>query len=468
MKKAKIFLIDLNPSSNVGSALGKILGSLPKSEIQLKYDSPKESKSVCCVGELCSTVSRSNFDLVFMVLSPSHLEQGRDFFQSIIRKQLELPIIVIPEACKPDEMFSLLKLGAADFITPPLKAIDILPRLWRLLENRQHARTLTDKLKEKLGLKQLIGESPIFLEETKKIPIVAKCDAGVLISGETGTGKEMCARAIHYLSTRSSKPFVPFNCGAVPNDLMENELFGHVQGAFTGASASHPGLIRAADSGTLFLDDIDCLPPASQAKLLRFLQEKEYRQLGSTKMHQADVRVIAATNTDLEMAVEEGGLRRDLYYRLNVIPITLPTLRERREDIPLIAQHFLNKYAIEFEKQSTGFASEAMKMLMIYDWPGNVRELENVVERAVLYSEQTVIGEGDITLTNQKEPTCTVSFKEAKANVISQFEKDYIERLLHAHRGNITRAAQAAQKNRRAFWQLIRKHHIDVQTFKPG
>jgi len=314
----------------------------------------------------------------------------------------------------------------------------------------------------------MVGESPIFLEETKKIPIVAKCGASVLISGETGTGKEMCARSIHYLSPRANKPFIPFNCGAIPTDLVENELFGHVQGAFTGASTPQQGLIHEADSGTLFLDDIDCLPLLSQVKLLRFLQEKEYRQLGSAKMCQADVRVIAATNTDLEAAVEEGELRSDLYYRLNVIPITLPPLRDRREDIPLIALHFLNKYETEFDKQLTGFASEALQTFMLYDWPGNVRELEHVVERAVLFSEQTVIGEVDIILPHQKAPACNASFKEAKADVISRFEKDYIERLLHAHQGNITKAAQAAQKNRRAFWQLIRKHQIDVQTFKPG
>jgi len=241
-----------------------------------------------------------------------------------------------------------------------------------------------------------------------------------------------------------------------------------VQGAFTGASTRQSGLIREADSGTLFLDDVDCLPLLSQVKLLRFLQEKEYRQLGSAKMHQADVRVIAATNNDLKKAVEEGKLRQDLYYRLNVIPMTLPALRDRREDIPLISRHFLNKFAIEFDKQLTGFETEAMQILMLYDWPGNVRELEHVVERAVLFSNHTVIREIDIYLPDKKSTTCSLSFKEAKASVVNEFERSYIERLLVSYRGNITKAAQAAQKNRRAFWQLIRKHQIDVQSFKPG
>ena len=468
MKEAKIFLLDLNPSSGLGSTLGEILESFPNLGVQLKHESPRESKSPLRDGELCSVISRSNSDLIFMVLSPSHLEQGRALFQSISRERLELPIVVIPETCKPDEMFSLLKLGAADFITPPLKAIDILPRLWRLLEHKQQAQKLTHELKEKLGLKQMVGESQIFLEETKKIPIVAKCDASVLISGETGTGKEMCARAIHYLSPRANMPFIPFTCGAIPTDLMENELFGHVQGAFTGASTPQSGLIHEANWGTLLLDDIDCLPLASQAKLLRFLQEKEFRQLGSAKICQADVRIIAATNTDLEAAVEGGRLRHDLFYRLNVIPITLPALRERREDIPLIARHFLNKYTTELNKQLTDFSSEALQTLMLYDWPGNVRELEHVVERAVLFSEHTVIREIDFTFPQQKAPACKASFKEAKANVINEFERNYIEKLLIAYQGNITKAAQGAQKNRRAFWQLIRKHEIDVQTFKPG
>jgi DNA-binding NtrC family response regulator len=263
-------------------------------------------------------------------------------------------------------------------------------------------------------------------------------------------------------------PFVPFNCGAIPTELIENELFGHVQGAFTGASSVQPGLIREANNGTLFMDDIDCLPLNSQAKLLRFLQEKEYRQLGSAKTLHADVRVIAATNTDLEAAVDEGKVRQDLYYRLNVLPLTMPALRDRRTDIPLISRHFLNKYSIEFNKQIAGFASEAIQKLMLYDWPGNVRELEHVVERAVLFSTQTVIRETDINLPHRKTPAYQVSFKEAKETAVNQFERNYIENFLLAYQGNITKAAQAAQKNRRAFWQLIRKHQIDAHSFRPG
>jgi len=468
MKESNIGLINLNPSANAGCVLREIIESCSKLNADVQYESSGDSKSALCDRELANTNARCQLDLVIFVLSPRNLKQAGKLIQSLRNKFSVLPILFIAEKCKPDEMFSLLKLGATDFITPPLKNVEILPRLWRFLEHKREQNSLILRLKEKLGLKQLIGESLPFLDEIKKIPTVAKSDSNVLIYGETGTGKDLCARAIHYLSPRASKPFVPFNCGAIPAELMENELFGHVQGAFTGATTTQPGLISVADSGTMFLDDIDSLPPTSQAKLLRFLQEKEYRQLGSAKMFHADVRVIAATNSDLEVAVDNGNLRQDLYYRLNVISFMLPALRDRKEDIPLLARHFLNRYANDFKKHITGFASDAMKMLMLYDWPGNVRELENIVERAVLFSQDEIIRKIDTFLPHKKTATYKMSFKEAKANVVNNFERSYIERLLLSYKGNISKAAQAAQKNRRAFWQLIRKHQIDVQTFKPG
>jgi len=468
MKTTNIYIIDLNPSPNVGCTLRDIIKSCTKSNAYVQYASSGYGISVPGGRELTNTISDSQFDLIIFVLSPYNLKQAAELIQTVREKFAVLPILIIAENYKPDEMFALLNFGATDFITPPLDNMKVLPRLWRLLEHKREQNTMAHRLKEKLGLKQLIGKSLPFLDEIKKIPTVAKCDANVLIAGETGTGKELCARAIHYLSPRASKPFIPLNCGTIPTDLMENELFGHVQGAFTGASTAQPGLIGAADSGTLFLDDIDCLPAASQAKFLRFLQEKEYRQLGSPKTVQADVRVIAATNSDLEAAVAEGKLRQDLYYRLNVLPITLPALRNRQEDIPFLAGHFLNKYGAEFDKHLTGFAPEAMQNLVLYDWPGNVRELEHVVERAVLFAESTIIQEPDIILPQPKPLACSTSFKEAKAITVNQFEKNYLKSTLLAYKGNITKSAAAAQKNRRAFWQLIRKHQIDVQAFKPG
>ncbi|NIM98886.1 AAA domain-containing protein [Candidatus Saccharibacteria bacterium] len=464
----RILLLDSNPESGLAKALQEIIESSLDVNIQVQEDSTGVFGPPLFEGELSCLISQFSPDIMFLVLSPSHLEQTDTLLQYVKRETPNLPIIAVIEECKPDEIFALLEYGAVDFITPPFTVIDVLPRVWRILDHMLWKETLVHALKEKLGLEQLIGSAPTFLEATNRIALVARCDASVLISGETGTGKELCARAIHYLSPRTSKPFVPVTCGAIPTDLMENELFGHVRGAFTGASSSQQGLIKEADGGTLFLDDVDCLPFSAQAKLLRLIQEKEYRQLGSAKMQRADVRIIAATNLDLEEAVTQGKFRQDLYYRLNIIPLRLPPLRERREDIPLLARHFLAKYAAEFNKRVAEFSPEAVQMLTLYDWPGNVRELEYVVERAVVLSEQPVIRGPNIVLPRTRGTGAQQSFKEAKSKTITQFERSYIQGLLAAHQGNITKAANAAQKNRRAFWQLIRKHRIDAQRFKAG
>jgi transcriptional regulator with PAS, ATPase and Fis domain len=320
-------------------------------------------------------------------------------------------------------------------------------------------------LKETLGLKQLVGHSASFLEQIKKISVVAKTDATVLILGETGTGKELCARAVHYLSHRAGLPFVPVNCGAIPQDLVENELFGHEAGAFTGASGAKPGLIREAQGGTLFLDEIDCLPLQTQAKLLRFLQEREYRPLGSSKTVSADVRVLAASNSDLSERVRAGKLRQDLFYRLNVIPVVLPALRDRPQDILLLANHFAAKYADAFGKPVPAFSLDAQQLLLCYPWPGNVRELEHTVERAVIFGEDTIRG-CDLSLPRERADGRPESFRQMKARAVAQFEKACIQALLLAHEGNITRAAKAAQKNRRAFFELIRKHRIDARRLR--
>jgi DNA-binding NtrC family response regulator len=295
--------------------------------------------------------------------------------------------------------------------------------------------------------------------------MIAKCDANVLIAGETGTGKELYARAIHYGSSRVGRPFMPINCGAIPAELVENELFGHERGAYTSAATLQAGLIEEANGGTLFLDEIDCLPVFAQVKLLRFLQEKEYRPLGSTKIRRADVRIIAASNLNMEEAVANGKVRQDLYYRLNIISLILPPLRERREDIPLLARHFLGRYSAELDKEVNDFTEEAMQLLMVHHWPGNVRELEHVIERAIVLCEGPVLEARDLVISPAGNGG-QQSLQEAKAKEIARFERDYIQGLLSACKGNITHAAQVAKKNRRAFWQLIQKHQIDVARFK--
>lgn len=445
-----------------------ILQDILASSFNLRCLTIPDGEAVPAMDELTENISAYQADVIFLVLSSNSLKQAREVYQSIKSVLYGTPAIFVIEDCQPDEMIELLKLGVADFIIPPLKAADILPRVWRLLDHLRNSEKAHQRIKERLALQQLDSENPALKAELKKIPLISKCDASVLISGETGTGKDVYARAIHYLSPRARKPFVPVNCGAIPVELVENELFGHERGAFTGAATSRLGLLQEAEGGTLLLDEVDCLPLLAQIKLLRFIQEKEYRPLGSTKTCHANVRIIAASNVDLGEAVTAGKLRQDLYYRLNVIRLVLPPLRQRREDIPLLVKFFLRKYSVEFNKQATSIPPEAMTALMLYDWPGNVRELEHVIERAVVLSEDETIRLSDIHIAEQQQAPSDETFQQAKEKIVNQFEKSYIQRLLLAYEGNITKAAQAAKKNRRAFWQLIRKHKIDVQSFRHG
>lgn len=258
---------------------------------------------------------------------------------------------------------------------------------------------------------------------------------------------------------------MPVNCGAIPGDLVENELFGHERGAFTSAVTLQTGLVEEANGGTLFLDEVDCLPTFAQVKLLRFLQEKEYRPLGSARMRQADVRVIAASNINLEEAVGNGKVRQDLFYRLNIISLTLPPLRERLEDIPLLARYFLEKYSKEMNKETPDLDSDALQIMMAHGWPGNIRELEHAIERATVLCNGSSIRGSDLILV-LPSVTPGQSLQQAKATQIARFEKSYVQGLLRACRGNISKAARLAQKNRRAFWQLIQKYKIDVERFK--
>ncbi|MGA3114446.1 MAG: sigma-54 dependent transcriptional regulator [Syntrophobacteraceae bacterium] len=309
----------------------------------------------------------------------------------------------------------------------------------------------------------LAGRNPAFLEEIRKIPQIARCAASVLISGETGTGKGVCARLIHRLGKRANKPLVSINCGALPPELAENELFGHRNGAFTGATAIKKGLIGEAEGGSLFLDEIDSLPYSAQVKLLRFLQEKTYRPLGSTKECRADVRIIATSSMAPEEVLASGRIRRDLYYRINVLQLRLPPLRNRREDIPLLAVHFLREHLHESEKRIEGFSLRAMQKLLFYDWPGNVRELAHVIERAVAHLQKGTIDACDIGLP---EVAPFKPLNDAKERFVVDFERRYVQQMLSLAQGNISEAARASKKHRRAFWQLIRKHRIDTHHYR--
>ena len=467
MKRAKILVLNLNPSDCLGDDLRCIVESqFDVDEVKIWEKIDSDSAATECGKKLAQIIPRSNSSVIFVVQSADRLKHTRRLFHSPGIEIPRIPLLVVVDEADPDEMIEWIRQLAADFLTKPLKTIDVLPRVWRLLDQSSESKTELMRAREELGMRQLVGESETFLTEIEKLPLVAKCDASVLITGDTGTGKELCARAIHYLSPRASQSFLPVNCGAIPHELIENELFGHVSGAFTGAKTTRRGLIDEASGGTLFLDEVDCLPLMAQVKFLRFLQEREYRPLGATKTSKADLRVIAATNSDCETAVREGKLRQDLYYRLNVIQLKLPSLRDRREDIPLLAHHFLNKYAIEFNKQLSGFSPDAIRKLILYDWPGNVRELEHVVMRAIVLSTRPIICAAGIAISNAETLPVPESFQEAKNRMVDQFEKTYIKGLLLSNHCNISRSAKAAQKNRRAFWELIRKHHISVQNLK--
>jgi two-component system response regulator GlrR len=467
MQHARILLLDFDAASDLGGTLRRILEGASALQVEVRCESLEVCEPPLAGRSISKVISDSSSDLIICVLPRDVLAESCRLFQRLRSEGLSRPIVVVMEADEPKEMFGLLKLGIADFVTPPLKSIDVVPRILRLLEQTHVREALTGKLKEELGLKQLVGESPAFITEIRKIPLVAKGDVNVLLSGETGTGKELCARAIHYLSPRAHKPFVPISCGAIPVELMENELFGHERGAFTSAASSQIGLIEEADKGTLFLDEIDCLSLLAQVKLLRFLQEKEYRPLGSARTLQADVRIIAATNINLERALKEGKLRQDLYYRLNTIALRLPPLRERQQDIPLLVQHFIEKHSAASNVGAMSFSPDAMRKLLLYKWPGNIRELEYIVQRSILLCETGEVRASDVDLLEDEAAPLENSFQESKARVVAEFEKTYIRDLLAAFQGNITKAAQAAKKNRRAFWELIRKHKINVESFRP-
>src|SRR5438034_3471181 len=313
METNKILVLNIGPAEHLCSNLRQILERSTDLKVKVEQRSRLETPNggFFC-GQMSNAIAHFRPRVIFLVSASQQFEQVITALAYIRAESMDIPIFAVLEADAPEQIMGLLQNGVEDFINPPLKPVDILPRLWRTLERTRPANPLTQALKARLGLQQFVGESQAFLAAIKKIPLIARSDANVLITGETGTGKELSARAVHCLSRRSAQPFVPLNCGAIPLELVENELFGHQRGAFTGASGAQPGLIHEATGGTLFLDEIDSMSPFAQVKLLRFLQDSEYRPLGAAKMLHADVRVVAATNADVEEAVKAGKLRQDL------------------------------------------------------------------------------------------------------------------------------------------------------------
>jgi DNA-binding NtrC family response regulator len=382
-----------------------------------------------------------------------------------------LPVMVVTSHGSIDNAVNLVRKGASDYLTKPFTPMEFVQRLERILDNRrlqQENARLKEQLSKQNARGDVVGSSSVVTKVLEVASVAALSDALVMIYGESGTGKEVIARTIHALSPRSQNHFVTVNCGALPETLLENELFGHVRGAYSDAHADRLGLVEEAEGGTLFLDEIGDISPAIQVKLLRFLQEKEFKRLGQAKVSKADVRIIAATNKDLQEEIRQTRFREDLYYRLNIIPITLPPLRDRKEDVALLANHFLHKFAGMYNRPAQSISARAMQKLITYDWPGNIRELENKIQQVVVLSGKRVIQAEDIQLSGapRNDRLFSKPLKAAKKELVDEFERNYISSLLTAHRGNVSRAARQAGKDRRAFFELMRKHRIDPGGFR--
>ncbi len=384
---------------------------------------------------------------------------GMEVFSQLKASRPSLPVIMLTAHGSIPSAIEATKSGAFAYMTKPFESSQLTREIKNaLLLNRE------DDSSEGNGDfgEDIVTRSVAMGEVLSQAKMVARSDTSVLIQCESGTGKELLARAIHKGSGRSSKPFLAINCSAVPEALLESELFGHVKGAFTGANKSHQGLFQAACGGTLFLDEIGDMPLGFQAKLLRVLQEREVRPVGATESVPIDVRIIAATHFDLEKEVEAQRFRKDLYYRLNVVQLALPALRERRDDIPLLANHFLTSLARERGFAKRQFSAEAMELLVAASWPGNVRQLQNIVEQAMVLSSTRMIPAKLVKNALKMDAGEIQSFASARDN----FEREYLAELLKITYGNVSKASSLAKRNRTEFYRLLNRHHLDPREYR--
>lgn len=383
---------------------------------------------------------------------------GMSLFRQVQQHYPELPVIVLTAHGSIPEAVSATQEGVFSFLTKPIDKDELLNTLAKA--RKRYAPASSDQEWRREIITQN-GTMLTLLDQAKRI---AEADASVLISGASGTGKELLAQAIHRASPRSQGPFIAINCGALPEPLLESELFGHVKGAFTGAVNHHEGLFIAANGGTLFLDEIGDMPYPLQVKLLRVLQEKKVRPLGSTQSLDTNVRILSATHRNLKAAITAKEFREDLFYRLNVINLRLPSLRERAEDIPLLARHLLKKAAVGQRSYVKSFSAEAMGVLCAASWPGNVRQLVNVVEHCVALCTGPVIAEGLVLQALAEQAESYPSFMEARNN----FERSYLTKVLQMTEGSASQAAKIAKRNRTDFYKLLARHGLEPSDFKPG
>ncbi|AIM23226.1 two-component system response regulator GlrR [Serratia sp. OLHL2] len=441
-KPANLLLVDDDPS------LLKLLGMRLTSEGF--HVTTAESGQ-----EALRLLAREQIDLVISDLRMDEMD-GMALFAEIQKHQPGMPVIILTAHGSIPDAVAATQQGVFSFLTKPVdrdalyKAIDEALSL-------SASPAGDDAWRE-----DIVTRSPLMLRLLEQVKMVAQSDVSVLINGQSGTGKEVLAQAIHAASPRAGKAFIAINCGALPEQLLESELFGHAKGAFTGAVSSREGLFQAAAGGTLFLDEIGDMPLSLQVKLLRVLQERKVRPLGSNRDLDIDVRIISATHRDLQKAMAKNEFREDLYYRLNVVNLKIPALNERAEDIPLLANHLLREAAQRHKPFVRSFSTDAMKRLMTASWPGNVRQLVNVIEQCVALTSAPVISEALVEQALEGENTALPTFAEAR----NQFELHYLRKLLQITKGNVTQAARMAGRNRTEFYKLLSRHELDANDFK--
>ena len=383
---------------------------------------------------------------------------GLDLLRRVRERRPGLPVVIMTAFGSIDTAVDAIASGAVDYVSKPMNLDELRATVRRALGRKAEAQAAVPVQGEAVA--GMVGRTPAMIEVYKTIARVASGPSTVLILGESGTGKELVARAIHDHSSRRSRPFVAVECSAIPESLLESELFGHVRGAFTGAVADRPGLFAEADGGTIFLDEIGDITPALQVKLLRVLQEHEVRPVGGSQLRPVDVRVLAATNVDLTSAVTDGRFRSDLYYRVKVVTIALPPLRDRRDDVPLLVDHLLKRAARQCEKDIAGVSEAALAVLRAYHWPGNIRELGHVLERAVALAHGPVLGVEDLPGELRGGPTTMPSDLLGDRPTLEMLKRRYIQRVLEENHGNVSRAAAVLGVDRRSLYRMLERHGI--------
>jgi two-component system, NtrC family, response regulator GlrR len=408
----------------------------------------------------CLDITRPHLVISDMQMSGM---DGMALFEHIHRAIPTLPVIILTAYGTIPDAVAAVQRGIFGYLTKPYDPKTLLDKIAEAFRlTCSNASGESSELSQAAWRQDIITQNAEIEDILTKVERVAEGNASVLLSGESGVGKELFARAIHRASKRCCQPFVTINCAAIPEQLLESELFGHVKGAFTGAVRDHKGLFQLAEGGTLFLDEIGDMPLLLQVKLLHALQERVVRPVGSTQTIPIDVRVISATHRDLKAEIIAGHFREDLYYRLYVVGLTIPPLAQRREDIPLLANHFLRVFAEKYQKEINGFSPEATNLLLSAAWPGNVRQLMNVIEQSVVLSANPLISHKLVYDAMHKEEAQLISFEEAR----KQFERDYLVRLLKITSGNVSQAARLAKRNRTEFYKLLQRHQLDFTLYK--